>query len=109
MSTYTMVIYVAFAVFIATIFILNTTFLPRMMEAGSQVDEATEKANVPNSVANIKTDVIPTVQLLFIISVIIHAVGDGILAGVIQDGQISNGMRHSFVMLLIGFIGTRLI
>jgi len=47
--------------------------------------------------------------LLFIISVIIHAVGDGILAGVIQDGQISNGMRHSFVMLLIGFIGTRLI
>ena len=32
MATYTVVIYVAFAVFIATIFILNTTFLPKMME-----------------------------------------------------------------------------
>lgn len=109
MATYTMVIYIAFAVFIATIFILNTTFLPKMMEAGTQVSDAIDKAGAPNSVAMIQSDVIPTVQLLFVISVAIHAVGDGILAGVLQDGQISNGMRHSFLMLLIGLIGTRLI
>jgi flagellar protein FlaJ len=39
MSTYTVVIYVAFAVFLATIFILNSTFLPRMVEAGTQISE----------------------------------------------------------------------
>jgi len=109
MATYTMVIYIAFAVFIATIFILNTTFLPKMLEAGTQVSEATEKAGVTNSIASIKTDVIPIVQLLLVLSVVIHAAGDGILAGVLQDGQISNGMRHSFIMLFIGFVGTRLI
>jgi hypothetical protein len=54
-------------------------------------------------------DVIPQIQLIFVISVAIHAFGDGILAGVLQDGLIANGLRHSFIMLLIGFIGTALI
>jgi archaellum biogenesis protein FlaJ (TadC family) len=59
--------------------------------------------------ATIQTAVIPTIQLIFIVSVVIHAFGDGILAGVLQDGRIANGMRHSFIMLVIGVIGTRLI
>jgi flagellar protein FlaJ len=107
MSTYTVVIYVAFAVFLATIFILNSTFLPRMVEAGSQIaEDAPDIGGVP---VQIKSDVIPQVQLIFIISVVIHAFGDGILAGVLQDGRIANGFRHSFIMLLIGLIGTRLL
>ncbi|MHC1710394.1 MAG: type II secretion system F family protein [Methanomassiliicoccales archaeon] len=107
MSTYTVVIYVAFAVFLATIFILNSTFLPRMIEAGTQISEdAPDIGGVP---VQIKSDVIPQVQLIFVISVVIHAFGDGILAGVLQDGRIANGLRHSFIMLLIGLIGTRVV
>jgi flagellar protein FlaJ len=108
MATYTMVIYIAFAVFIATIFILNTTFLPKMELAGTTIAESTKDAggSIP---VQIHSDVIPTVQLLFVLAVVIHAFGDGILAGVLQDGRISNGMRHSFIMLMIGFIGTRVI
>jgi len=107
MSTYTVVIYVAFAVFLATIFILNSTFLPRMIEAGTQISEdAPDIGGVP---VQIKSDVIPQVQLIFVISVVIHAFGDGILAGVLQDGRIANGFRHSFIMLLIGLIGTRVV
>jgi flagellar protein FlaJ len=109
MATYTVVIYVAFVVFIATIFILNTTFLPKMEEAGRSVAEGAEAAGIENMPATIQTDVIPTIQLIFIVSVVIHAFGDGILAGVLQDGRIANGMRHSFIMLVIGVIGTRLI
>jgi flagellar protein FlaJ len=110
MATYTMVIYIAFAVFIATIFILNATFLPKMVEAGQSVAEATSKAsNNFQNPTEIKTDVIPVIQMIFIVSVVIHAAGDGILAGVLQDGKIANGMRHSFIMLIIGFLGTRLI
>ena len=107
MSTYTVVIYVAFAVFLATIFILNSTFLPKMIEAGTQISEdAPDIGGVP---VEIKSDVIPQVQLIFVISVVIHAFGDGILAGVLQDGRIANGFRHSFIMLLIGLIGTRVV
>lgn len=107
MSTYTVVIYVAFAVFLATIFILNSTFLPRMVEAGTQISaDAPDIGGVP---VQIQSDVIPQVQLIFVISVVIHAFGDGILAGVLQDGRIANGFRHSFIMLLIGLIGTRVV
>jgi len=110
MSTYMMVIYIAFAVFIATIFILHSTFLPKMTEAGAAVAEGAEKAGIDtSSIATIRVNIIPTVQLLFIISVVIHAFGDGILAGVLSDGQISTGLKHSFIMLLIGLMGTRLI
>jgi len=109
MATYTVVIYVAFMVFIATIFILNSTFLPKMEEAGQSVAEGAEAAGIDTgSIATIQVDVIPTIQLIFIVSVVIHAFGDGILAGVLQDGKIANGMRHSFIMLVIGLIGTRL-
>lgn len=109
MATYTVVIYVAFGVFLATIFILNTTFLPNMEEAGQQVNEQAIEAGVTNLPATIQSEIIPTVQLIFIVSVAIHAFGDGILAGVLQDGKIANGLRHSFIMLLIGFLGTILI
>jgi flagellar protein FlaJ len=109
MATYTVVIYVAFGVFLATIFILNTTFLPNMEEAGQQVNESAIEAGVTNLPATIQSEIIPTVQLIFIVSVAIHAFGDGILAGVLQDGKIANGLRHSFIMLLIGFLGTILI
>jgi archaeal flagellar protein FlaJ len=109
MATYTVVIYVAFGVFLATIFILNTTFLPNMEEAGQQVNEQALAAGVTNLPATIQSEIIPTVQLIFIVSVAIHAFGDGILAGVLQDGKIANGLRHSFIMLLIGFLGTILI
>ncbi|MBI0584599.1 MAG: type II secretion system F family protein [Methanomassiliicoccus sp.] len=109
MSTYMVVIYIAFAVFIATIFILNSTFLPKMIEAGQSVAAGAEAAGVTSLPVSIKTDVIPTIQMLFIISVAIHAFGDGILAGVLADGQISSGMKHAFIMLLIGLLGTRVI
>ncbi|MCU0861215.1 MAG: type II secretion system F family protein [Methanomassiliicoccales archaeon] len=110
MATYTVVIYVSFMVFIATIFILNVTFLPKMVEAGSSITTGLEQTGSAGSLpVNIQTEVIPTIQLIFIVSVVVHAFGDGILAGVLQDGRIANGMRHSFIMLLVGLIGTRVI
>ncbi|MCE5295918.1 MAG: type II secretion system F family protein [Euryarchaeota archaeon] len=107
MSTYTVVIYVAFGVFLATIFILNSTFLPSMETAGAEVAKGVEELGGTGGVAlNIRSDIIAEVQVIFIMSVAIHAFGDGILAGVLQDGSIANGLRHSFIMLLIGLIGT---
>jgi len=108
MSTYMVVIYVAFAVFLATIFILNTTFLPQMVKAGTSISEGAEEVggNIP---VQVQADVVPQINLVFYIAVVIHAFGDGILAGVLQDGRIANGFRHSFIMLLIGLIGLRFV
>ena len=110
MSTYVMVVYISFFVFIATILILQGQFLPKMEEAGRTVSEQAEAqglAEIPG--VNIQVSIIDDVGFIFLLSVIVHAAGDGLLAGVIQRGSIPIGMRHSFIMLIVGFITLRLL
>jgi flagellar protein FlaJ len=110
MSTYVMVVYISFFVFIATILILNLQFLPKMEEAGTTVNEAAQEMGITEIPGvNIKIAVIDEVGFVFLIAVVVHAVGDGLLAGVIQKGSIPIGMRHSFIMLLSGFIMLRIL
>lgn len=108
MSTYTVVIYISFAVFILTVLILNTSFFPQMSMAGTSIINGSSTASSVLPVS-IQANIIPTIQTLFIISVVIHAMGDGILAGVLENGRISSGMKHSFIMLVIGLIGMRVL
>ncbi len=110
MSTYVMVVYISFFVFIATILILQGQFLPKMEEAGRTVSENAEAqglAEIPG--VNIQVSIIPEIGFIFLLSVIVHAVGDGLLAGVIQRGSLSIGMRHSFIMLIAGFLTLRVL
>ena len=110
MQTYVLVVYISFFVFIATILILQGQFLPKMEEAGSQVSQLAKSrgmGEIPG--VSIHVDVIPTISFIFLLSVIVHAIGDGLLAGVIQKGSIPIGMRHSFIMLIAGWASLRLL
>jgi len=49
-------------------------------------------------------DVINSLQLAFFIATLAHGLGDGILAGVLDNGQVANGFRHSVIMLFISVI-----
>lgn len=110
MQTYVLVVYIAFFVFIATILILQGQFLPKMEEAGASVSEQAAKQGAGDIAGvSIQTEIIPEVSFIFLLSVIVHALGDGILAGVIQKGSISIGLRHSFIMLLAGFLTLRIL
>jgi hypothetical protein len=37
------------------------------------------------------------------IAVIVHAIGDGIMAGVLYNGKIAEGMQHATIMLAAGW------
>ncbi len=109
MSTYIAVIYISFAVFIVTIWILGVTFLPRMEEASVEVSQGEagiiEASPLPQNIP----EIIFNIQVAFFIAVIVHAMGDGILAGILDSGKIANGLRHSFIMLLIAVLGFQII
>lgn len=110
MSTYVMVVYISYFVFIATILILQLQFLPKMEEAGRSVSEKAAEQGIKDIPGvSIKVSTIPQVSFVFLLAVIVHAVGDGILAGVIQKGSIVIGMRHSFIMLAAGFLMLRVL
>jgi flagellar protein FlaJ len=113
MSTYIAVIYISFLVFLVTIWILNVSFLPKMEETSAVIEErqteatagAGETAGGPGSpLAENIDELIANIQVAFYVAAIVHAVGDGLLAGVLDSGQIVNGLRHSFIMLIIGFL-----
>jgi len=99
MATYMIVIYIAYFVFIATIFIMNSVFLPSMLNTDVE----------GSGVSMVNISVIAQIQIIFILSVIVHAVGDGLMAGVLANGSISNGLRHSFIMLLTGVLALRIL
>ncbi len=110
MVTYLAVIYIAFMVFIATIIILDTTFLPQMEKAGTALAESSISSGAGAGSANlIAVQYIPQIKFIFTLSIMIHAVGDGIVAGVLHKGKISEGLKHSFIMLFIGFISLRVL
>src|SRR6266581_4012665 len=93
--------YIAVIVFLVTIWILNVTFLPKMLEASTALGQT--GTAVASPLANDLGNVVRSIRLAFFIAIIVHGLGDGILAGVLDTGSIPNGLRHSFVMLLIGF------
>jgi len=104
MSTYIAVIYISFMVFLVTIWILNVTFLPKMLEASGALEgEAGGSLGGASPLASNLPEVVYNIRVAFFIATIVHALGDGILAGVLDTGKIPNGMRHSFVMLMIAF------
>lgn len=110
MGTYVAVIYIAFGVFIATIVILTASFLPQMKLAGEQLESFGDEA-VTTDIGGMSLDVsiLPEIEFIFLIAALVHAVGDGIMAGVLQKGSIPIGMRHSFLMVLGTFGVLRLL
>jgi flagellar protein FlaJ len=112
MSTYIAVIYISFLVFLVTIWILNVSFLPKMKETSTVIEESQDEASGgaaeasgPGSpLAENIEELIANIQIAFYIAAIVHAVGDGLLAGVLDSGKIVNGLRHSFIMLILGFL-----
>jgi len=110
MSTYIAVIYISFLVFLVTIWILNATFLPKMREASTSLGGGTGGSLGGNSpLAQDLPGVIFSIKIAFFIAVFVHGLGDGILAGVLDNGKIPNGLKHSFLMLLIAVIGFQFI
>ncbi len=103
MLTYVTVIYIAFFVFLVTIYIMAAVFLPQMETAGQGISHSTLTVGGTSAVT-IATSAIAVLFLAFLVAVIVHAVGDGIMAGVLFNGRIAEGLQHATVMLITGWV-----
>ncbi len=109
MATYLAVIYIAFGVFLVTIYIMAATFLPEMITAGNSLASSSAGGGslASSGAVTISVALIPGVFLAFFVAIIAHAVGDGIMAGVIDTGRIAPGLMHATGMLVAGWIFMR--
>jgi flagellar protein FlaJ len=100
MLTYVTVIYISFFVFLVTIYIMAAVFLPQMIVAGKGISTSSLAGS---GAVTLEFTYVPVLFLAFLVAVIVHAVGDGIMAGVLYNGKIADGFQHATVMLVAGW------
>jgi len=106
MLTYVTVIYISFFVFLVTIYIMAAVFLPQMITAGCGVSTSSLSGSGAITLA---FQFVPVLFLAFMVAVIVHAVGDGIMAGVLFNGRIPEGLQHATIMLATGWLIMRFV
>lgn len=106
MLTYVTVIYISFFVFLVTIYIMAAVFLPQMVTAGCGVSSSSLAGSGGVSLA---FNFVPILFLAFMVAVIVHAVGDGIMAGVLFNGRLAEGLQHATIMLASGWLIMRFV
>ncbi len=100
MLTYVTVIYIAFFVFLVTIYIMAAVFLPQMVTAGQGIASGSLASS---GAVSLEFSYVPVLFIAFLVAVMVHAVGDGIMAGVLYNGRIAEGMQHATIMLIAGW------
>lgn len=103
MSIYVMIIYIAFAVFVGVIAVLNAQFIP-------EVAKAVEKADgVSIGGLNFRKFDQEDFKILFFHAAVIQGLGGGIVGGVMSQGKMVHGLRHSFILVGIAWVLFRLV
>ena len=111
MSLYVAVIFVSFVVFLVVILIVYATFVPQMkvmaieQSADTGTDEETSAALAETASTFSSRDVnFDEIKLLFIAAALVHAIGDGLVAGLMGSGRMTDGLKLSFTLVLIVFM-----
>jgi len=106
MLTYVTVIYIAFFVFLVTIYIMAAVFLPQMILAGQGISSSSLGSS---GAVSLQFAFVPILFLAFMVAVVVHAVGDGVMAGILYNGRIAEGLQHATIMLLVGWLMMRFV
>jgi archaeal flagellar protein FlaJ len=106
MLTYLTVIFISFYVFLVTIYIMAAVFLPQMITAGCGIS-GSGSSLAGNTALSLNFTAVPELFLAFMVAVIIHAIGDGIMGGVIINGRLSEGAQYATVLLVSGWLFMR--
>ena len=99
MLTYVTVIIIAFAVFLVTIWIMAAVFLPQMITAGQGISSS----GLGSAAVTLQYSFVPTLALVFLVAVIVHAVGDGVMAGILYNGRVQTGLVYASGLLAGGW------
>jgi hypothetical protein len=97
MTTYLIVIYVVFFVFLAILAVLAVAFIPPLM---ASTQAASGGQNLFAS-RNFDAD---GLKAAYFHAVLVQAVGNGAVAGVIRENRMTAGLRHIFLMVILAYL-----
>ena len=98
MMIYIVIIYMSFFVFVIVIFVISTTFLAEMAAAGERMAESGAQGGFLGSFD------LDAYTQLFKHAAIIQGVSSGLMAGAMGEGSVMAGLKHSIIMMTIGYV-----
>ena len=105
MSLYSIVIFISFFVFLAVIYIINSTIIAEFLRLQTQLPGGS--IGISNiSISNLDRYSIKNVFFSF---VLVQSIGGGLLGGFMMDGKLSSGVRFGFVLVIISFFVFKLL
>jgi len=105
MSLYSIVIFISFFVFLAVIYIINSTIIAEFLRLQTQLPGGS--IGVSNvQISNIDRFAIKNVFFSF---VLVQSIGGGLLGGFMMDGKLSSGVRFGFILVIISFFVFKLL
>ncbi|WP_202318783.1 type II secretion system F family protein [Archaeoglobus neptunius] len=99
MFMYVVIVYIAFFVFIGIVYVISSTFLSTLAESAAKVQATGQSFTMLQSVdVNLYRNV-------FLHAAVFQGIFAGMVAGVMGEGSLSSGAKHSFIMLVIAYVG----
>ncbi len=99
MMIYIVIIYISFLVFVGVIYVISTTFLSEMAEAGKQMAEA----GTQGGGGFLGSFDLEAYTRLFKHAAIIQGLSSGLMAGAMGEGSVMSGLKHSLIMMTVGY------
>ena len=98
MFMYVIIVYISFFVFIGIVYIISTTFLSTLAESAAKVAESGASYQMLQGLN------VETYKNIFMHASIFQGIFAGIVAGVMGEGSISSGIKHSLIMLVMAYL-----
>ncbi len=98
-AVYVIIVYVGFFVYLGIVGVLAGIFLPAVGGATKGISSGTSLGG-----ASISSIDVPFMCFIFFASALIQAIGSGIVGGLMGEGKIVAGLKHSFIMVLISWL-----
>ncbi|WP_456328806.1 type II secretion system F family protein [Archaeoglobus sp.] len=98
MFMYVIIIYIAFFVFIGIVYVISSTFLSTLAESAAKVQATGQNFQMLQSVD------VSLYRNVFLHAAVFQGIFAGMVAGVMGEGSLSAGAKHSFVMLAIAYV-----
>jgi len=99
MLIYVMIIYISFMVFVGVVYVISATFLTEMANAADQM-----AASGMQGGGFMQEFDLNVFNRLFFHAAVIQGICSGLIAGVMGEGSVLSGLKHSTIMLTIGYL-----
>ncbi|AEA47248.1 type II secretion system F family protein [Archaeoglobus veneficus] len=99
MFMYVIIIYISFFVFIGIVYIITTTFLSTLAESAAKVAESGG-----TGMTMLRGIDVTTYKNVFMHAAVFQGLFAGLVAGVMGEGSLSAGVKHSLLMLVLAYV-----